>query len=582
MNTSTRSLLDAHVAALVADEQAFLEQLHALLVQLEGSDSVRKAVRQALRDVTDLFLLVVVGEFNAGKSAVINALLGEPILEEGVTPTTAHIHLIRYGERPGRVETSDGMVIVTYPAVWLRHMVLVDTPGTNAVIRRHQEVTEEFIPRSDLVLFVTSADRPFTESERAFLGRIREWGKKVIFVVNKIDLLTPEERAEVLAYVEDNARHALGMTPTVFGISARLAQEARRVQGDQHQTLWNESQMGELESFIHHSLDERERLRLKLSAPLGVARRALEEAISLAGARADVLRADVEALDRIEKHLNEYAEDMRRQWTFRLSHVDNALHEMAARGHRFFDETIRLGRIFDLLNSDKLKREFEQYVVADTPLEVERHVNALIDWMVEQEFREWQAIERIIREQSQEPTHPFVSGDDQGFEAKRRRLLNSVGRAAREVVASYNKEEEVRALVESVHTTLAQTALVEVGAVGVGAIIVALVHGILLDMTGILGAGLIAAAGLYLLPARRERARRELVARVETLREELRRVLTEAFEQELARSIDGMRDALGPYARFVRAEQQRITEITRQLEGMERTLREIESRVHAL
>jgi small GTP-binding protein len=64
---------------------------------------------------------------------------------------------------------------------------IVDTPGTNAIIRRHQEITEEFVPRADLILFVTSADRPFSESERLFLQRIREWGKKIVFVVNKAD-----------------------------------------------------------------------------------------------------------------------------------------------------------------------------------------------------------------------------------------------------------------------------------------------------------------------------------------------------------------------------------------------------------
>jgi predicted GTPase len=80
-------------------------------------------------------------------------------------------------------------VVFTHPTDWLRDINLVDTPGTNAVVQRHQELTEEFVPRSDLVLFVTSADRPFSESERAFMECIRSWGKKVIVVVNKIDIL---------------------------------------------------------------------------------------------------------------------------------------------------------------------------------------------------------------------------------------------------------------------------------------------------------------------------------------------------------------------------------------------------------
>ncbi len=71
----------------------------------------------------------------------------------------------------------------------LRQCHLVDTPGTNALDRSHEALTTHYVPRADLVLFVTSADRPFSESERVFLEQIREWGKKVVVAVNKIDIL---------------------------------------------------------------------------------------------------------------------------------------------------------------------------------------------------------------------------------------------------------------------------------------------------------------------------------------------------------------------------------------------------------
>jgi hypothetical protein len=79
--------------------------------------------------------------------------------------------------------------VLTAPAPLLRDIHIVDTPGTNAVIREHEAITAEFVPRSDMVLFVTSADRPFTETERAFLEQVRGWGKKVVVVINKVDIL---------------------------------------------------------------------------------------------------------------------------------------------------------------------------------------------------------------------------------------------------------------------------------------------------------------------------------------------------------------------------------------------------------
>src|SRR4029079_11046502 len=159
------------------------------------------------------------GEFNAGKSAFINALLGSRVLEEGVTPTTTRVQILKYGPEVARTTAEAALDVVTAPVDLLQEINIVDTPGTNAIHREHEAITREFVPRSDLVLFVTSADRPFTESERAFLQGIREWGKKVVVVVNKIDILEkPEEIDTIRGFIADNARALLGFTPEIFPV----------------------------------------------------------------------------------------------------------------------------------------------------------------------------------------------------------------------------------------------------------------------------------------------------------------------------------------------------------------------------
>ena len=85
---------------------------------------------------------------------------------------------------------------ISIPAEILRDINIVDTPGTNAIHREHEAITREFVPRADMVLFVTSADRPFTETERAFLEQVRGWGKKVLVVINKIDILEGERQID--------------------------------------------------------------------------------------------------------------------------------------------------------------------------------------------------------------------------------------------------------------------------------------------------------------------------------------------------------------------------------------------------
>jgi GTPase Era involved in 16S rRNA processing len=131
---------------------------------------------------------VVVGEFNAGKSAFINALVGERILGEGVTPTTSGIHLLRYGDQISNELSPAAIRVVTAPLDLLRDVHIVDTPGTNAIVREHERLTNDFVPRSDLVLFITSSDRPFTETERQFLETIRNWGKKIVLILNEVDI----------------------------------------------------------------------------------------------------------------------------------------------------------------------------------------------------------------------------------------------------------------------------------------------------------------------------------------------------------------------------------------------------------
>ena len=144
----------------------------------------RKALADSIGQLDELFLLVVAGEFNSGKSAFINALLGEALQEEGVTPTTDRIYWLKYGEGGEKIPTERGVWIRRAPVDLLQKISIVDTPGTNAIMREHEALTAEFIPRSDLVLFITSADRPFTESERNFLAQIKEWGKKIVLVTN--------------------------------------------------------------------------------------------------------------------------------------------------------------------------------------------------------------------------------------------------------------------------------------------------------------------------------------------------------------------------------------------------------------
>lgn len=572
---------------LLRRERALLDDLRVHLARLDATEDDLYLIQRSRQQLEELFLLVVVGEFNAGKTAFLNALLGNRLLTEGVTPTTSQIHLLRHGDHLHQEPSGDDYLVIQVPVDWLREINLVDTPGTNAVVQRHQQITEHFVPRSDLVLFVTSVDRPFSESERAFLERIRQWGKKIIIIVNKIDLIEQaDELDQVLEYVRVNARRLLDMEPQVFPVSARLALQAKQAAHAAgtlpHGSAWERSRFETLERYILTTLDAGQRLRLKLENPLGVTDRLTARYRQVIADRQDVLKGDFQTLDTIEEQLTAYEADMRRDFKYQRSHVDNVLYEMAERGDRFFDETLRISRIFDLVNAEKVRGEFERAVVGETSRLIERHVNELIDWLVERDYRQWRAVMDYLNRRASQHADKLVGQITGEFEFNRQSMLASVGREAQHVVDSYDREAESLKLAQEVQKAIIQTAAVEVGALGLGALLVALLHTTLLDITGIVGAGAIAALGLYVLPYRRGKVKAELRERIDVLRDQLENALEKQFEQELTAGIQRIREAIAPYTRFVRVEREKLERLEKNLNSAQQEATALRYAVQAL
>jgi small GTP-binding protein len=576
-----KGILSKREQELRAREQELLQRLATALERF-GTDVATDDLRrfnEAREQLSGLFLLVIAGEFNSGKSSFINALLGERVLPEGVTPTTDRINVLRHAPEVSDQLREAYLLERTHPADVLREISIVDTPGTNAIIRRHEELTRDFVPRSDLVLFVTSADRPFTESERAFLEQIREWGKKIVFIINKIDILNrEEEREEVIRYVGNNAAALLGETPQIFAVSARQAIQSRDSANDggaplPNEELWDQSGFGAVEDYLLNTLDQQQRVRLKLLNPLNVGLRLASKYKDATFERLKLLAQDVEALQNIDQQLALYHQEMLRDFEPRLARLDVLLGDMERRGMRFFEETIRIGRIKSLMDSEGLKRAFEREVIGDTPAQMEEEVGRVIDWIVERNHKLWQDISTYI-ERRQLTRHQEGMIGDVGptFSYNRQALLDSIGRVSREVVGSYNREAESRAIANDIQGAFATTALAEAGAIGLGTFVITVVTGAAADVTGILLATALAVGGFYVLPRKRRQAQREFQSRIGELRSHLKDALTRQVHLELEQSTSRINEAIGPYRRFVQTQQQQLNEARGELVATEDAL----------
>lgn len=181
------------------------------------------------RDQLDApFTFVIVGEVKAGKSSFINALLesDEEICKVAPMPMTDTIQQIVYGETENEVQINPYLKKIYRPIEILKEIAIVDTPGTNTIVAHHQEITERFIPYSDLIVFVFEAKNPYRQSSWDFFDFIDvEWHRKVIFILQQKDLVNESDLQVNIDSVYDHVKKKGISQPHVFAVSAKLEQE---------------------------------------------------------------------------------------------------------------------------------------------------------------------------------------------------------------------------------------------------------------------------------------------------------------------------------------------------------------------
>lgn len=369
-----------------AEVTGALRQLGEFASKLGASSLASRIFADLVEKVArDRFHLVALGEFNHGKSSFVNALLGRPLLPVGVTPTTAVIHHIEYADEPcasvvfasgdrrqasldelrtltvtsDRPSEAIAHVEIGLPAEVLRGIVLVDTPGVNDLSLSRADITYGYIPRADAVLFLLDAGQVLKESERVFLqsklvGQARD---KIVFVINKADLLSEDEREEALAYVRENLAKILP-SPKVFLVSSERALASRR----------EESGLPELVDSLNTFLAE-ERGRILLENALGDGLRAAEVLRKGVDAKRRGLTMSADELSRrisfIEKDLEGTARTLEERRAA-IREEASAIKAWARRDFEHFRDDLvrRLPGIIDEQKGDEVKAHLGAFLEA--------------------------------------------------------------------------------------------------------------------------------------------------------------------------------------------------------------------------
>lgn len=627
-------MLDESQGKLVMKEMEALSSLIAVLEHMGAAGEDVAELKKSIEQLKDLFLLVIVGEFNSGKSSFLNAMLGKKWLEEGVTPTTAQVNILRNGKefKTFQVAASsahDEHVEVHVPVPWLKQISLVDTPGTNAVVQGHQEITEDFVPRSDLVLFVTSCDRAFTESERTFLELVKQYNKKVVVVLSKIDMLeNPEkELPQILHFVNEQTKRLFGFVPQIFPVSSRKALRAKAAEtianlhGEQRDLAlqqnadWNESRFGPLESYILHTLNAKERGKLKLENPIGIAEHFIKKYQSEHQQKSIIIRDDVQTLERIDNELEAFRAEMMKEYAYHEERIDNVLLSLTERARNFLDDELVLTNGFKLMRAEQMKEEFERKVVGDAPVHIDNYINEMIDWLLSKQAKQWSRVVEYAAIR-QETSKKVIGNVRSQYSYNRALLIGNLGGGAKQVVGEFDKKKEAEMIAATVKAAIFQTAAFEVGVVGIvcawfkgllspsyynpqlsvanpentvvpfwDVLTSPLIQGgwitvSLLDVTGILGVATAAAFGLAWLPYKKRQIIHNLNAQISEIRIKLKASLKTHFDHELQKGISELKDNIAPYYHLVHSEKVKLEASGSKLEQSAKDFSSLRASIH--
>ncbi len=567
------TVVDANVQALLRREQRLLVELRETLEREQADE--RRRVDDLLATLEDLFTIVIVGEFNAGKSSLINALFGQKLRTEGPIPVDDVISVLRHGDEPSQKRLTDYVIEQFYPIEFLRNITLVDTPGTNSIVQRHQDITEDYIPRADLVLFVTSIDRPLSESERRFLEYIREWGKKVVFVLNKIDTKADAEIDIVLDYLKSNTRSIFGFDPVVYPVAAKLALDSKV--GVATPRDWTRSRFEALEDYIFQVLSEKERVRIKLTAPLETILSLAKKQFRMIESRRQLLAGDRERIDSITGQLERSRDDLVSNFRQFVLRIDNLLMDLERRGLDFLDRYVRIQHVMMLRDASRFREEFERQVFQGWKGNIDTTIQEAVDWLVKENMKLWTAtVDAFQRRAEQDARNEEIVGRvGREFAYNREEVYSRIHQHAEQRLSAYDVNLESRRIIDTAIRAVLHSFGLGAGALGLGYLLTTAVSSTALDVTGLTAATMLLVTSFLILPYKRSKAKVEFTRRIEELRTQLRDSLDRESTTEIDRMLRSITSAFEPYQRFYALESEKLERFATKLTKVEKESNEI-------
>ena len=371
----------SRLGSLLDDFGNFAASLH--------NAGLQKTIASLQENIQQPFLFVVIGEVKAGKSSFVNALLDSDVCDVGADPRTNVVTKIVHSDRGDyTLDLKPGLLKeMGRPVPILEQIAVVDTPGTNSPFIEHEEITKEFIPNSDLVMFVFFAKNPYTNSAWDLLNFTHdEWKRPTVFVLQQADIADAVELETAQEYVKQEAMRRGIEDPLIYSTSAKLELEGQSEQ----------SGFESIRSFVRDRITGGQSFRLKLQSNMSAA----SQILSRLEADMEQLRQQVETDRAVAEQIRGRLVQGRGQSSYELeSLVDRLLAQ------------------YDRITT-QIKTEFREgltvFVLAKRSIMgIFNRGERVEAWMEQLKQRSKQELESNLEETSREGAKHFVTGIQQ-------------------------------------------------------------------------------------------------------------------------------------------------------------------------
>lgn len=464
--------LQGPLAALREAEIDLLVDIASALAEVgDASEADRRRLMDVAQDLRDMFyLVVIIGEFNAGKSTFVNALLGEKLLPTGITPTTEVIELVRHSESPDRKPTmrGDSLREWSHPNTGAEGVAIVDTPGTGSVFKQHETVAKDFLHRSDLVIFLLSAKRAFAETERIYMETARDYGKKLILVVNQADLLEPSEQATVRRFIEQQVKEHLNLQPLLFMVSAKEALAA----ATDSTVTGNAGGIDAVRAHLRGVFSEAPPAKQKLLSQLDTAESISDKYYKSITRNAELVSADTAKVREVQQELQSQSLGLDVQLKEARAEIDKVFEAMRQRGLNFIDANLSIRKVASSLNKEKLQAEFQDVVIGRALRDINDAAGGYVNAVVDHSRLYWRGVIDRLNQLQELLEQEFSGGLDADIYAEQRESLQDAIRIAEAELKTYSSGRVVNEIQQMFETSASRFRVASVAVIGglIGAI----------------------------------------------------------------------------------------------------------------